>query len=236
MISKTVERRSEFRFPFVVPVEYFKPGDSGILGYALDLSNNGTFISSNDPLNVGSRFGMDLNIPIDKDKESSRIVRTEGTVAWKTMQNHRNGMGVQFIKPLPETILFEALANNVKTLMRENEEKKALGVRVENLESELEGIKRLATLGRNTEKILIDLSNPILALSGRLETIKYKMYKHKGMLEDHKKTNREEAEQIAIEFDNCCDEVDKILKDYKVISELIHMAGNDKETLERKLK
>jgi F0F1-type ATP synthase beta subunit len=61
------------------------------------------------------------------------------------------------------------------------------------------------------------------------------MYKHKGILEDHKKTNREEFERIAIEFYNYCKEVDQILKDYKVISELIRIAGNDRETIEKKL-
>jgi hypothetical protein len=49
MMREPVERRSEFRFPVVVPVEYFKSDDSGILSYALDLSKNGTFISSDDP-------------------------------------------------------------------------------------------------------------------------------------------------------------------------------------------
>ena len=31
------------------------------------------------------------------------------------------------------------------------------------------------------------------------------------------------------------DEIDKILKDYEVISELIHIAGNDRETIEIQL-
>jgi len=49
MMREPVERRSEFRFPVVGPVEYFTPDDSGILSYVLDLSKNGTFISSDDP-------------------------------------------------------------------------------------------------------------------------------------------------------------------------------------------
>ena len=38
MMQEVAEKRSEFRFPAVVPVEYFKPDDSGILSYVLDLS------------------------------------------------------------------------------------------------------------------------------------------------------------------------------------------------------
>ncbi len=80
MMQEPVERRSEFRFPVVGPVEYFKPDDSGILSYALDLSKNGTFISSDEPPVLGSRLGIQLTIPVDY--ESSKIFRTEGTVAW----------------------------------------------------------------------------------------------------------------------------------------------------------
>jgi hypothetical protein len=49
MMREPVERRSEFRFPVVVPVEYFKSDGTGILSYALDLNRMGTFISSDDP-------------------------------------------------------------------------------------------------------------------------------------------------------------------------------------------
>ena len=38
MMQEVAEKRSEFRFPVVVPAEYFRPDDSGILSYSLDLS------------------------------------------------------------------------------------------------------------------------------------------------------------------------------------------------------
>jgi len=38
MMQEPVERRAEFRVPVVGPVEYFKPDDSGILSYVLDLT------------------------------------------------------------------------------------------------------------------------------------------------------------------------------------------------------
>ena len=237
VMQEIAEKRSEFRFPIVVPVEYLGPHDLGILSYALDLSKRGTFISSDDPLSIGSRFGVHLTIPVDY--ESSKVFRTEGTVAWNKIQpfkSRENGMGVRFIEPLPESVLLNALANNVQKLIKETEVKKVLVERAEKLESELEGVKRLAALGRCVEKILFELSNPILTLSGKLETIKRKMHKHKRMLEDHEETNKREFKKITTEFDNCCKKIDRIIKDYKIISELAKMVGDDRETLERKLK
>jgi signal transduction histidine kinase len=236
MMQESVERRSEFRFPIVLPAEYFKPGDSGILSYSLDLNKMGTFISSDDPLVLGSRFGMHLTIPVDY--ESSKIFRTQGTVAWNKIQPFKsktNGMGVKFIDPLPESLLLNALAHNFRKLVKETEAKGLLEERVEKLESELEEAKRLAALGRCVEKILFDISNPILTLSGNLEIIKTKMYEHKRMLEEHEETNKEEFKEIVTEFDKSCDKIDQILKDYKIISELAKIVGDDRETLERKL-
>jgi len=237
MIQDSVERRSGFRFPIVVPVEYFPPDGSGILSYALDLSKNGTFISSgNHPIGIGVRFGMNLTLPFDR--ESSRIFRTEGTVAWNRMQlfkSKTNGMGVQFTQPLPESLLLNTLADNVQKLMRETEAKRQSEEKVEKLESELERVKRLVALGRCAEKILLEVSSPILTLSKKLAVIKTKMHKHKRMLEEHKETNKEEFKKIVTEFDTCRKRIDKILKDYKVISELARIVEDDGETLERKL-
>jgi Tfp pilus assembly protein PilZ len=236
MIQELAEKRSEFRFPVVVPIEYFKPNDSAILSYALDLSNRGTFISSDVPLNIGSRFGMNLTIPVND--ESSKIFQTEGTVVWdkvQPFQSKRNGMGVQFIEPLPESLLLKALANNITKLIKESESKKALEERVEKLESELEETKRLATLGRCTEKILFDLSNPILTLSGKLEIIKTKLHKYKKILEEQDKVGINGSKKIIAEFDNCCKNIDQILKDYKIISDVAHIVGDDREGIERRL-
>jgi hypothetical protein len=237
MIQDSVERRSEFRFPVVVPVEYFPPDHSGILSYALDLSKNGVFISSdNHPLGSGIRFGMNLNLPFDQ--ESSRIFRTEGTVAWNRMQPFKsktNGMGVHFVEPLPESLLLSALADNVQKLMRETEAKRLLEEKLETLESELERVKRLVALGRSAEKLLSELSSPILTLSTKLEMIKAEMHNYNRVLEGYEQRNEEDFKQIVTEFDNCRKEIDQILRDYKIISELAKIVEDDGESLERKL-
>ncbi len=236
MIQELAEKRGEYRFPVVLPVEYFKPEDSGISSYSLDLSKSGTFISSDVPLSIGSRFDINLAIPFND--ESSKILRTEGTVVWDKVQpfkSKRNGMGVQFVEPLPESLLLKALANNIKKLIKETESKKTLERRIEKLESELEETKRLASLGRCTEKILFDVSNPILTLSGKLEIIKSKMLEHRKMLEEHNEINQEKCKNHIQEVIDYCKKIDQILKDYKIISDLAHIVGDDKEGIERRL-
>jgi hypothetical protein len=237
MSQESDERRSEFRFPVAVPVEYFMPDDSGIFSYTLDLSRRGAFISSDDhPLGVGVRFRMHLNLPVDQ--ETSRILRTEGTVVWNRGQPYRskrNGMGVQLIEPVPERLLLNALAESAQNFIRETEAKKGLEERVEKLESELAKAKRLTTLTRCAEKIIFELSNPILTLSGRLELISMKMREHTKMLGKHGKADEGEFQRITEEFDTWGKEIDQILGDYKVISELARIVADDGETLERKL-
>jgi Tfp pilus assembly protein PilZ len=203
----------------------------------LDLNRMGTFISSDEPLSIGNRFGVHLTIPVDY--ESSKIFRTEGTVAWNRIQlfkSRSNGMGVQFIEPLPETLLLNVLAHNIRKLMKETEARKVLEERVEKLELELEETKRLAALGRCAEKILLEVSTPILTLSGRLGIIRRKIHRHKRMLEEHEETNKEKFKRVTKDFDNCCRGANKVLRDYKIISELARIAGDDRETLESKLK
>jgi signal transduction histidine kinase len=146
-----------------------------------------------------------------------------------------NGMGVHFIEPLPESQLLNALADNVQKLMRETEAKRLLEERVEKLESELERVKRLVPLGRCAEKILFELSSPILTLSGKLAILKGKMDNHKRMLEEHEETNKEELKEIITQFNKCGNKIDQILSEYKVISELAKIVEDDGETLERKL-
>jgi signal transduction histidine kinase len=232
-----IERRSEFRFPVVLPVEYFEPDELGVLSYSSDLTKRGTFISSDDPLGIGTRFGMNLTIPFDN--EASKIHPAEGMVIWNRAQpfkSKRNGMGVRFVEPLPEGLLLRALAYNVKKLMKERDAKKVLEERVDKLEAELEAAERLAMLGRFVEKILFDLSNPILTISGKLALIKAKMDKHKRTFEEQEEITREEFNSIVTELDNDCNEVEQILKGYKTISELAQIVEDDRDTLEKKLR
>ena len=237
MTQVLVERRSEFRFPVVVPVEYFWPSEEGVMSYSSDLTKKGTFVTSDDPLSIGTSFSMDLTIPIND--EASKIHKTEGAVVWSRVlpfKSKRNGMGVKFMEPLPEGLLLRAVAHNVKKLMKERDAKKFLEERVEQLESELESAQRLAVLGRFVEKILFDLSNPILTISGKLELIRAKMDRHKRAFEEQETITKDEFRSIVTGIDNDCRDIDETLKGYKIISELAQIVEDDRESLEKKLR
>lgn len=237
MAEVTVERRSEFRFPVVVPVEYFGPDESGVSSYSSDLTKKGTFISSDDPMSVGESFRLNLTIPINQ--EASKIHRTEGRVVWNRalpFKSKKNGMGVRFVEPLTEDLLLRALAYNVKNLIKDSEAKRLLEQKVDKLEVELDSEKRLAVLGRFVEKIIFDLSNPILAISGKLDLIKSKMDRHRRSFEEREEITKEEFKEMLAELDNDCREVDQILRGYKVIAELAQIVEEDRDTLEKRLK
>jgi Tfp pilus assembly protein PilZ len=235
--AEAVEKRSEFRFPVAVPVEYFKNNDAAIVSYALDLSKGGIFISSDDPMETGSECTLHLTVPFDY--ESSRIFRTEGTVAWSKIQpfkSTRNGMGVRFTEPLPEGMLLNALVDKTRKLLKEAEARKALEDRLEHRESELKEAQRLATLGRYAEQILLEVSNPIVTLSGRLELIAQKMDDYKRMLEGHAQTKKELFTGIVAEFDRCRQQIDDILQDYRIVSELTRFIRDKGRSLEKELR
>jgi hypothetical protein len=238
MIQKAVERRSEFRFPMVVPVEYFPPDAPALLSYTLNLSKNGAFLSSdNHPLGTGIRFRIHLNLPFDQ--EPSGIFRTEGIIVWnraRHFKSKRNGMGVRLIEPLPESLLLNALANNIKRQIEEGKAKKPVEEKVERLESELKRVRRLVALGSYAERILFELSNPILALSRQLEIIMMKMHEHERRLEEHGETDEKKFKKITRDFDKSCSKIDNILKDYRKISELAHIVRDDRETLQRRMR
>ena len=61
------------------------------------------------------------------------------------------------------------------------------------------------------------------------------MLEHKKMLEEHDEINQEECKKHIKEFNDCCKKIDQILKDYKIISELAHIVGSDREGIERRL-
>jgi hypothetical protein len=237
MIQKAVERRSEFRFPMVVPVEYFPPDAPALLSYTLNLSKNGAFVSSdNHPLDTGIRFKIHLNLPFEQ--EYSRIFRTEGTVVWNRAQpfkSKRNGMGVRLIEALPESLLLNALANNIKRQIEEGKAKKPAEEKLERLESELKRIRRLVGLGSWAERILFELSNPILALSRQLEIIQMKMHEHERSLEERGRPDEKKFKKIARDFDKSCSKIENILKDYRKISELAHIVRYHRETRQRRV-
>lgn len=237
MIQNIVDKRSEFRFPVAVPVEYFNNDDYSIASYSLDLSRHGTFISSDNPYAIGNSLSMNLSIPVDSN--ISEILRTRGSVTWNRLQpfkSIKNGMGVRFLEPLREELLLNSLSSHVMRLVKDSEAKKLLEERVEKFESELKDAEKWAEIGHCTEKILFDISNPLTTLTGKLGLIKEKMHVHRLMLEENCGTNCSKLKGITDVFDDCYNDIIQIVNDYSSISRLIRIMGDEKKDLEDKLK
>ena len=237
MLQDIAEKRSEFRFPVAIPVEYFNHGNLGTVSYSLDISRGGTFISSDYPLEVGKDFPINLTIPFNMN--SSKIIRTKGAVEWTRVRPYKsvkNGMGIRFFEDLPESLLLDALTSNVRRLVKESEAKKKLEERLEDLESKLFKAERWSTLGKSVEKILFDISNPLTNLCGKLALIKEKMQQCSRTLEENDDISAGCFKKIIGDFDDSFDDITSILNDYNVISELVRITGEGTEDIEEKIR
>jgi hypothetical protein len=105
---------------------------------------------------------------------------------------------------------------------------------MDKLESEVEELRSWAALGNNVAKTLFELANPILILSGKLELISRKMHVYERMMRVQR-GHSDELKRTMTEFEKCRQEVDDMLREYKSISVLAQIGGDERETLERKL-
>jgi Tfp pilus assembly protein PilZ len=236
-MEETIDKRAEFRFPVVIPVEYFNNGDFGIVSYAVDISKNGAFISSDDPVDIGKSIDMKFTIPVNDN--ASHIVNTEGNVAWQRVQpfkSPKNGMGIHFSKPISGALLLNALSSNVRRLVKERDAKKELEEHLERLESELEDLQRLADVGRCSEKLLHNISNPLISMSGRFELIRDRVRNAITVIEEKCTKDNTGLKNIKTDCEMCLNDISSILHDYNSISELIRTTGDDMKNLEDELK
>lgn len=235
-MEQNIDKRSEFRFPVIIPVEYFNNGDPGTISYALDISKNGTFISSDEPLEIGHHVNMNLSIPLNT--VLSEVLKTEGEVVWQRVQpfkSLKNGMGIYFPEPLPEGNLLNILSASVRRLVKEKEAKKELEEQVKRLEFELEDIKRFADIGRYTEKLLHDISNPLISMYGRFELIRNRITNYVKVIEEKCNGNNNGLRSIKADCEMCLKDINSMLDDYRSISELIRVTGDDRKDLEDEL-
>ena len=229
MLANISEKRSEFRFPVAIPIEYFNHGNLGTVSYCLDISRSGAFISSDPPLEVGKKFPINLTIPVNMT--SSKIIRTEGAVTWKKLKPYksvRNGMGIKFVEKLPENLLLDALTFNVQRLVKENNQRKKLEKRLEELELSLYKAKIWSALGERVEKIMVDISNPLTGLCKNLGLIKDKIQLCKNRIERQSGNKDKEAaclKNIMDELGNSSQDISSILADYNLILELINISS-----------
>ena len=89
---KVIEQRATRRLPVRVEVEYGTMEDF-LLDYTANVSLGGVFIQTDQPLDVGTRFRLRLQIPYRK-----RPLETLGEVRWTQDGSgyEEAGMGVRF--------------------------------------------------------------------------------------------------------------------------------------------
>jgi uncharacterized protein (TIGR02266 family) len=87
------EKRQSKRVPLKLKVDYHYEGNF-LYEYATDISHNGIFIESKDPLPIGTQVTLQFSVP-----EQKKPMELSGTVMWvnsKDANTKNPGMGVQF--------------------------------------------------------------------------------------------------------------------------------------------
>ena len=89
-----MEKRRSPRLPIYKEVAY-KSGDENVTSYLYDISRDGVFIHSPDPLEPGTRKDICFHIPGFHDSFNA-----QGIVIWnqKSESSSKPGMGVRFDK------------------------------------------------------------------------------------------------------------------------------------------
>ncbi len=91
MAEGSDEKRSHPRAPIELRVDY-KRVNSFIADYAKNISRGGTFISTKNPLPVGTRFRFRISVPTFPEP-----INLTGEVAWIAPAREGPGMGIRFV-------------------------------------------------------------------------------------------------------------------------------------------
>jgi len=94
------EKREVPRSPVKIEI-MFKEFGSFIRVYMLNVSNGGLFIKTENPLPLDSPVHLKMKLPGE-----ANTMEVEGRVVWNNPKGRKNsfpkGMGIQFVKMLPE--------------------------------------------------------------------------------------------------------------------------------------
>ncbi len=104
----TADNRLSSRAPIELKVDY-KKLNSFFADYTKNISKGGTFIKTNRPLPIGTRFLFKLFVP-------ARIEAFEltGEVVWSKTEGEESGMGIRFIyEPGQDRAEFEAVVEKL---------------------------------------------------------------------------------------------------------------------------
>ena len=85
------EKRSDPRAPIELKVDY-KRVNSFLADYTKNISKGGTFIGTDKPLPLGTRFHFRISVP-----QLPEAISLTGEVAWIPPAGEPPGMGIRFI-------------------------------------------------------------------------------------------------------------------------------------------
>lgn len=90
--AKAYEKRHDVRIPIQLKVDVESPNEHYLFEYSSNLSENGIFIQTTDPLDPGTLVNIQFSLP------DQHLIRTRGEVMWVAMDDEEEcGMGVKFI-------------------------------------------------------------------------------------------------------------------------------------------
>ena len=90
--GRSLEKRKEPRIPIQLKVDVESPNEHYLFEYSSNLSQNGIFIQSTDPLPAGTLVNIQFSLP------EAPLIRTRGEVIWVNEDEEEEpGMGVKFI-------------------------------------------------------------------------------------------------------------------------------------------
>jgi uncharacterized protein (TIGR02266 family) len=90
--ARALDKRKEPRIPIQLKVDVESPNDHYLFEYSSNLSQNGIFIQSAEPLDPGTLVNIQFHLPDDY------LIRTRGEVIWVNDEEEEEpGMGIKFI-------------------------------------------------------------------------------------------------------------------------------------------
>ena len=127
MARKLSEKRQHLRFPVVLPVDFGR-ADYYLSSMSINLSQNGLFIETSEPLKIGDRVCLFISLPNQSDpfKVIGEVMWASARTTTDINDNVVSGIGIRFLGEYHEgENLLKGFLNtrdNNETFFVENEE------------------------------------------------------------------------------------------------------------------
>ena len=89
--ARAFDKRQGLRIPIQLKVNIESTNDHYLFEYSSNLSQNGIFIQTHEPLEPGTQVNIQFTLP------DENCIRTRGEVIWVNEDEDDSGMGVKFL-------------------------------------------------------------------------------------------------------------------------------------------